>query len=303
MNDKSFDVLCFGEISCDIIFAGLDKLPLPGREEYCKYFDVKAGGSANTPMALSRLGIKTLFATCLGEDRFSLICKDFLDKYNVRAEAIHYDSKYKAAVSAVLSTTGDRGFATYGGSGIDGYPLDKLEKMIAKSKHVHTFLGYAEKFPILEFAKSSGASISLDTSWCEGMRIKDIKKQLDACDIFKPNELEACEICQTQNPHDALDMLADFTAMPVISLGENGVIARKDKIKYEFNLPYEVQAQDTTGAGDLFAAGLIYSYLKGDEVEDMLKFACASGSLAVSFFGGMDDTYTLENINKYLKQF
>ena len=172
-----------------------------------------------------------------------------------------------------------------------------------QSGHVHTFLGYAGKFPIIEYAKSFGATISLDTSWCEGLRIKDIKKQLDACDIFKPNELEACEICQTQNPHDALDMLADFTAMPVISLGENGVIARKDKIKYEFNLPYEVQAQDTTGAGDLFAAGLIYSYLKGDEVEDMLKFACASGSLAVSFFGGMDDTYTLENINKYLKQF
>ncbi len=63
-----FDVLCVAETCCDIIFGGLERMPVPGGEEYCREFAVKAGGGSNTAMGLARLGLHTRLLTQLGRD-------------------------------------------------------------------------------------------------------------------------------------------------------------------------------------------------------------------------------------------
>ena len=64
-----YDVLCFGEmVGCDLVFGGLKDLPDYGEEQLCEKFLIAAGGSANTPMALARLGAATAFMTRLGAE-------------------------------------------------------------------------------------------------------------------------------------------------------------------------------------------------------------------------------------------
>ena len=48
---------------CDVIFAGMKQMPAVGTEEFCKMLYVKAGGSANTAIALAKMGISTLLLT------------------------------------------------------------------------------------------------------------------------------------------------------------------------------------------------------------------------------------------------
>ena len=54
-----FDVLCISDCCCDLIFKGLARVPAPGTEEYCQNLYMKAGGGANTPMGLAKLGCAT----------------------------------------------------------------------------------------------------------------------------------------------------------------------------------------------------------------------------------------------------
>lgn len=288
---RKYDVLCFGEACCDVIFGGLEKLPPIGQEEYCKKFVVKAGGASNTAMALSVMGRKTGFATCIGEDEFSKIVKKFAEKYKVSFNPAHFDKNYEMAVSAVISTVKDRSFATYAGSGIDNYPLKKLEESILSAGHIHTYVGYALNYPVMEYAKKSRATVSLDTSWWPGIKLKDLEHILKDCVFFKPNEMEAYELCDTDDPYKALDILAQVTPVPVISLGGKGALMKMDNKTYEYKIPGKTIVTDTTGAGDLFFAGLIHSYLKGDTPSMMLKFACTCGTAATAFYGGMDDMF------------
>jgi sugar/nucleoside kinase (ribokinase family) len=62
------------------------------------------------------------------------------------------------------------------------------------------------------------------------------------------------------------------------------------------------EVKDATGAGDLYSAGFIYGYLNGWDVEKTAKFASASGSLAVTFYGGVDESYTLERVKEYVNK-
>lgn len=68
-------------------------------------------------------------------------------------------------------------------------------------------------------------------------------------------------------------------------------------------MPKWVSVFDTTGAGDLYGAGFIYGYLKGWSMEKTLKFASASGNLAVTFYGGMDESYSLDKVMEYYRMY
>ena len=61
-----------------------------------------------------------------------------------------------------------------------------------------------------------------------------------------------------------------------------------------------VNVVDTTGAGDCFAAGFIYSYLKEINLEYNLKFAVATGSLSVTYLGGSQFNFYENDVLKLI---
>jgi sugar/nucleoside kinase (ribokinase family) len=66
---------------------------------------------------------------------------------------------------------------------------------------------------------------------------------------------------------------------------------------------FEVKAVDTTGAGDVFHAGFIYGLLENWEIEEILRFANAVAALKCQDLGGRKGIPTLEEVQKFLKQF
>ena len=63
---------------------------------------------------------------------------------------------------------------------------------------------------------------------------------------------------------------------------------------------FEVAAIDTTGAGDVFRGALIYSLLRGDRPDVMLRFANAAAALSCTREGAIGGIPTLEEINRVL---
>jgi sulfofructose kinase len=62
---------------------------------------------------------------------------------------------------------------------------------------------------------------------------------------------------------------------------------------------FEVDAMDTTGAGDVFHAGFIYGLLQNWEVREILQFANGAAALKCGELGGRKGIRTLEEIHKF----
>ncbi len=290
------DVLCVAECCCDIIFGGLNKVPAPGQEEYCREFCIKAGGGANTAMGLAKLGASVKLATRLGKDAMGGILYDFLSQTGLDMSAVWVDEHTVTPVSAVLSTKEDRCFASYGGDGGDFLDPARLEEYIRGARHVHTYVGYCRKYPIIELCEKHGKTLSLDTSFYDSTQLESTREAMARCQIFTPNEVEACALAQTDDVMQALEILSRECPHVIITLGKDGSVTKSGGRVYRAKPAKVPVVKDSTGAGDLFCAGYIYGFLQGWGVQETLDFASKSGGLAVTYYGGIDQAYTYENV-------
>src|SRR5205823_259086 len=82
------------------------------------------------------------------------------------------------------------------------------------------------------------------------------------------------------------------------TLGTDGVLAW-DGAQFHYAPAFQVDAIDTTGAGDLFHAGFIYALLQGWPLQKQLDFACAAAALnctAVGARGGIAPLGAIERL-------
>ncbi len=292
---RAYDVFCFGATNCDLLFGGLERLPAPGREEYCQVFKIQAGGAANTAMALSRLGVSTAFYTRLGEDKLGDAAYAYMEGTGLAMEYVVRDPAIMTSVTAVLSLGHERAFATYDKTGMDCIPEDMLRQGFCKSAHVHSYLGYAKSLGLDKLKREYGCTLSLDTTWDPSQRIEDFEEVLSACDIFFPNASEAMQLTGETEVEAAIAKLAAYCRLLVVKLGDKGC-ALCHNGQVQLICGKAVQAVDTCGAGDLFNAGFLKGYLSGMPLEECARLGNASGALSVTFLGGMDDSYTLDHV-------
>lgn len=289
-------VLCIAETCCDIIFGQLNKIPELGEEEYCKHFFVKAGGGANTPMGLSRLQVPTRFLTRLGEDEMGRIVLYHLTRSGLDPKLFSLLNGIRTPVSAVMSTQKDRCFASFGGDGGRFVTEQQLEEEVENADHIHTYLGYCLQYPIAELCKKYHKTLSLDTSWIGDLKLADVKPVLTKCDIFTPNEKEALALTGSDNLEEALKGLSELVPHVVITMGEKGSATLIDGTIHVQKCVEYGPLVDSTGAGDLYCSGLLYGYANGFDLKRTMEIASHTSGLCVTYFGGMDDIFTKDNI-------
>lgn len=290
-----FDVLCISDCCCDLIFRGLDQVPFPGTEAYCKEFFIQAGGGANTPMGLARLGCRTAYVTAVGEDALGeIVCRD-MEASGVSSTCIQKNAGSQTWVSAVLSTSDDRAFASYAGKGV-ALTKTELEKIISGIRWVHTYTCYCEQFPFIpEVCAGAGIPLSLDAAFGEKTVFGDMQPLLAQTALFTPNDKEAYALTGEEDPYRALKKIACVCENVVVTMGKKGCMAVLDGQAFKAEGPV-VRMADATGAGDLFAAGLIAARLKGAGAEEQLRFAAASGALCATWPGGINERYSSERV-------
>ena len=292
-----------GISSGDFIFTNLEKLPEPGIEVFCEDFVIKPGGAANTPCALEKLGLSVAFVTTLGKDLAGSIVYNNLKDCGFDMSPILYHEKARTTVSAVLSQKDDRAFATFLPPSDKELEIAMIRKFAPLSKHIHAYMFDCFDMPILEIAAQNRTTLSVDTSWSETVRLKDIRGILECCDIFFANEQEACRITDSISAEKALEILASHAkATVVVKLGSKGslVCDGSRTIRIPAIAPGEIV--DTTGCGDVFCAGFLYGFLKGWPVEKSALFGSVTGGLTATFFGGVDDRFTKETVMHHFSE-
>ncbi len=294
-----FDVLCTGLTCCDLIFPGLEAFPALGREVAGTDFLIKPGGAANTPVALAKLGLGTVFASAVGSDDMGRIIYEQLERTGLDMRAVEYGNGCRTSVSAVLSIGNERGFATYFPKNDEVSQMKRIEKLIPECRHVHTYIHDCLSMPVIELARKHKKTVSVDTAWDESIKLENIIDIVEGCDILLTNELEACSITGADTAGEAASRLGRYAGTVAVKLGSKGSLVKSGELIVRIPAVDEAQVVDTTGAGDLYGAGFVYGFLNGWDIKRTARFASASGSLAVTFYGGVDEVYNMERVMEY----
>lgn len=89
--------------------------------------------------------------------------------------------------------------------------------------------------------------------------------------------------------------------MMCVTLGPRGAILLEGE-RVHHAPAFQVEAVDTTGAGDVFRGALIVALLRGESPEDMLRFANAAAGVSCTRLGAINGVPTLEETNRLMQQ-
>jgi sugar/nucleoside kinase (ribokinase family) len=285
---SELDVLVSGLLFHDLIF-GLPTAPRPGTEVWADAYAESPGGIANFAVALARLGLRTGLAAVLGQDDHGdRSWRTLHDSEGIDlSHSVQLDG-WPTPVTVALAYDEDRALVTRG----TAPPLsaDDLLDVPPACRAVAAHIGLPGVGPNdwLAKARANGSLVFADVGWDPSEQWDPaVLDQLEHCDVFLPNAAEAMNYTRTATPADALDRLAELVPVAVISNGPYGALAIDAGTGERVDVPaVRVAAVDSTGAGDVFAAGFIAATLWDLPLAERVLFANLVAALSVTRLGG-----------------
>ena len=223
-----------------------------------------AGGSAgNTIYGTAKLGLNASFIGKVGDDEVGREYEKDMKNNNVTPILLRGD-KPSGCAMAFITPDSERTFASYLGAAQTLTPEDVNEDMLRGHDllHIEGYLLFNHELvlAIVKMAKHLGITVSLDLAAHNFVKENRDMVQLlvrDYVDICFANEEESMALTGT-DPKNALDKIANSCDYAVVKTGSKGaLIKHKNEIS---QIPaYKVsKVVDTTGAGDLYAAGFFF---------------------------------------------
>ena len=255
---------------------------------YADTLELAAGAHFNTAAALTRLGLAVAFVAVVGDDRWGRVIRRELQAERMSDEFVRTSRAAPTPVSVALNFTGDRGFVTYGPAHAraeEEFVALTLEVLAARPvRHVHADLSAAPQ--LLDAARAAGASLSVDAHDAgQWLRSDEVARVVAAVDVVFANEQEALGITGAADAATAVRELGRRSRHVVVKHGASGATACVDGEEFE-TATAPVAAVDATGAGDCFAAGYLWGFLRGHEPRTCLALASLCGRAAVGAAGG-----------------
>lgn len=267
-----------------------------------------AGGStANTVSGAAKLGVETGYIGKVGNDDMGKFFEDEMVKTQVKPLLLKTDTPTGCA-QAVISKDGERTFATYLGAALELEPDDLKPEMFDgwDILFVEGYLVFNRPLVkrALEIAKSKGMTIALDMASFNVVEAnRDFMEEIlrDYVDIVFANQEEAHAFSQKEYPSLDMSYMAKLCDIAVVKLGAEGSMLQHGYETVTIG-PIQAQVVDTTGAGDMWAAGFMAGYVKG---YSLLKCAAMGATLAaniIEVLGAKMDDQRWEKIYKRLEE-
>ena len=280
-----------------------------------------AGGAvSNILVASSRLGLKTGFIGCIGDDEFgSLILRDFKQE-NVDTSCVKRTRERLTGIAIYsVNRKGERRYVFYR---FPGYadpetllrPEDIKDEYIAQSKMLHfseALLRNSQTrntvFRALKTAKQNDVQVSCDPNmradlWTDfGDLRRTNKKALCFTEIYIATLREASFVTGKKSAKDIAQKIARWgPSIVVIREKENYHVTTQKK---RFRLPiFKVKAVDTAGAGDAFDAGFLTGLIKGWDLQEAVLLGNSVAALKVMKVGTRTGLPRLSEARKFLDE-
>lgn len=257
-----------------------------------------SGGSAgNTAAGIANFGGKAAYFGKVAADQLGHIFT-----HDIRAQGVHFQTapgttQPPTARSMIFVTEdGERSMNTYLGACVEFGPEDVEPEVVAQSK-VTYFEGYLwdpprAKQAILDCARIAHEngremSMTLSDSFCVGRYREEFLELMRSgtVDIVFANEQEALSLYETDDFAEALTRLSQDCKLAAVTMGDQGAVVVKGEERIRVPATEIASLVDTTGAGDLFAAGFLFGYTNDRTLEDCAHLGCYAAGVVIQQIG------------------
>ncbi|MCA0456221.1 MAG: carbohydrate kinase family protein [Chloroflexi bacterium] len=293
MTSNSYDVLLLGDYFFDMVYSGLNTMPVLGQETYSQDLFATGGAMYITAVALRRLGTTVAWASHFGDDYYSQYVRQLAEMEKLDLRFCRQLQQPYRRVTTALALHGERAFVTFTDpdeARMQDYWLETIKACSFKHVHLGGLVHPNNIQPLVEAVHGKGATLSMDCQDVPLLREAHIWQELvSTVDIFTPNAREAMLLTGKPDVESALRQLGDWCAgrIVVVKDGENGAWAMHEGKMYHVPALKAVQVVDTTGAGDCFNAGFLFAYLVEQQpIETCLRYGNICGGFSVQGMGG-----------------
>lgn len=320
--DRCLDFIAIGRLAVDLNANEIHR-PMEETLTFTKYL---GGSPANITVAMSRLGMKTGFIGRVADDQFGRFITNYLEDNHIDTSSLVVDqsgAKTGLAFTEIKSPT-DCSILMYRSDAVDlKVEVGDVSEEYIKNAKVLLISGTALSaspsreavFAALELARKHNTTVFFDIDYRPYTW-----KSIEETAIYYSLAAEKCDvIIGTREEFDMLEMISDpgnqdddVTArkwfdyqakIVVIKHGKEGSFAyTKEGEKIE-GAVFPVTPVKTFGAGDSYAGGFIYGLLKGYDTGKAMEIGAASAAIVVSSHSCSDAMPTIEQIEKFIKDY
>ncbi len=315
MPEKKFDVLSIGNAIVDIIAHSEDdflvtekikkgSMNLIDQDRAEALYAVMgpaieaSGGSAgNTAAGLASLGAKSAYIGKVADDHLGGVFR-----HDIQAIGVDYATEplingASTARSMIFVTPdGERSMNTYLGACVE-LSVDDIDEQLVQSSLVTYFEGYLWDPPRAKEAIRLAADISHASDGRVAMTLSDpfcVDRYRDefldlirtgVVDLVFANEAELRSLYQTADLASAISAIRDECALTAVTCGAKGsyVVTRESTREVDAH-PIE-KLVDSTGAGDLYAAGFLYGLVRELDLVDCARIGSVAAAEVIQHVG------------------
>lgn len=287
-------IIGLGSIIMDIhIKCG--RFPLVGETLYTPYDyqTIPGGKGANQAVAAARLGGSVKMIGRIAADEYAKTMEQSLRQAGIDTSSLIVEEKGKSGVAFVwVNENGENQIicAPAVNMHLSKEDIEEGLALLETGDILMTTLEFSEE--VLECAvctaKEKGALVMLDPSCGDYQKLSP--KLARSVDILKPNEVEAkiltgIEVKDASSAYEAVRRLKKKgITCPVVTLGSQGAVYEEnDRPIYKPGI--QVEAVDTTAAGDTFIGAMASRLSKGDTLSDAIEYGNLAAAICVTTIG------------------
>lgn len=259
------------------------------------------GSAANTMSGLAQLGVEAGFVSKVGRDEVGQFFEKQMSDTHVKPLMLKSDTP-SGRVMAFVTPDGERTFATCLGAAIELSP-DDITPELFDGWDIFYVEGYLVANPnmlrkAVETAKAKGLTIAIDlASYNVVEESRDFLMELveNYVDIVFANEQESFALTGME-PEAALHFIAERCEIAVVKVGAKGAFVQRGNEVVSIP-PMDAQVVDTTGAGDMWAAGFLAGLVKGKDLKTCGTMGTLLASNIIEVIGAKMDDARWEKIH------
>ncbi len=269
------------------------------------HYTATGGSASNTTTSLAHLGCQVGFIGKVGADNLGSFYADDLKSRNVTPHLLQSDLP-SGRCNVLISNDSERTMATYLGAAVT-LNADDLNIDIFRQYDILHIEGYlVQNYDLItragQLAKEAGLIVSIDLA-----SYNIVAENIDFLqnfvsqyvDIVFANEEEATAF--TQLPaEDAVHAIAQQASLAIVKVGAKGsYIKQGDTL---LHIPArQAKPIDTTGAGDVYAAGFLYGYAKSLPLHQCAEIGTLCAAHVIEEIGAKITPARWQEIHKQLK--
>jgi sugar/nucleoside kinase (ribokinase family) len=315
MTAPAFDVIAIGNAIVDIMApcadsdierlglakGGMTLVDTPRARELYEAMgparEISGGSAANTLAGLAQLGARCAFIGQVADDQFGRVFA-----HDIRAGGIAFDTPAREAQPPTaqclifVTPDGQRTMNTFLGAS-QYLPATELDESAIADAAVLYLEGYlwdpeeprAAMRRAIAAARNAGRKVAFTLSdgfviARHGDDFRDLIAQ-GQIDILFANEHELAALTGIDDFHEGIAHLAGKVPTVVVTRSEQGAYAISNGQHAEVAAEPIDQVVDTTGAGDLFAAGFLFGLVRERPLAECLKYGAICAAEVISHYG------------------